>query len=127
MGCCKSKKNDDPLPEPVPPNIKGYYSWSWGGGSYGQDGANIGIDFNGYVNVAIALGTYPAAYPALTSPGRVGPWITLGGGNDHGNFTVEAIKDISDNLQSIIDKKYSGIIFDIEIANGEEEGLVSSF
>lgn len=55
MGCCKSKKDNndnkpDP-PEPVPPNIQGYYSWGWGGGSYGQTGANIGIAFSGWAIV----------------------------------------------------------------------------
>lgn len=93
MGCCKSKKDDnkpDP-PVPVPPNIVGYYSWGWNGGSYGQTGANIGIAFTGYATVA-AVTSYPLVYPELLHPGRTGGWITIGGNGDkHGNFTVEVI------------------------------------
>jgi hypothetical protein len=99
MGCCKSKKDntpdDPPLPDPVPPNIIGYYSWSYGGGSLGQTEANIGIFFSGFVSVASALAEYAATPgPTLVHTGREGPWMTIGGGNDNGIFDVANITDI---------------------------------
>jgi hypothetical protein len=63
----------------------------------------------------------------LVHLGRDGPWITIGGGNEHGNFSADAIDAIYDNLESIVTAGYSGIIFDIEIANGEEDDLKIKF
>ena len=69
--------------------IKGYYSWSWQGGSFGQSDANIGISFSGYADVSTAISQY--LEPKLIAPDRPGPWITIGGGNDAGKFTVQRI------------------------------------
>ena len=53
------------------------------------------------------------------------PYITIGGGNDHGNYTLDALSKIINDLD-LITPNYSGIIFDIEIANGDST-LIESF
>lgn len=133
MGCKSSKPSPNPDPEPIPPapptEIKGYYSWNWGTGSYGPSGSNVGVAFTGHVDVtkAISLYVFGAGYccPDLV-PSYLGkPYITIGGGNEFGNFTVDALTSITNNLDSIT-PSYSGIIFDIEIANGDET-LIAAF
>ena len=76
---------------------------------------------------AVSLYVFGAGYccPDLV-PSYLGkPYITIGGGNEHGNFTVEALADITNNLD-LITPNYSGIIFDVEIANGDDS-LVEAF
>ena len=46
--------------------------------------------FSGFIDVSTALASYTT--PSLVSGDKPGPWITIGGGNDHGKFTVEAIQ-----------------------------------
>ena len=138
MGCSRSKPSPDPYhppepgPPPTPPEVtKGYYSWNWGTGSKGPEGANVGVAFTGHADVPSAVSYYVmgAAWccPNLVNSYLGKPYITIGGGNDFGNFTVDALVDITNNLD-MITPHYSGIIFDIEIANGADSGaLVSAF
>ena len=134
MGCKKSKPNP-PGPPPTPPDeIKGYYSYNWGTGSYGPEGANVGVAFTGHVDVATAISLYVfgAAWccPDLV-PSYLGkPYITIGGGEGDdkaGVFTLDAINRVKDNLDKITDD-YSGVIFDIEVAEGDNSAsLVKAF
>mgnify|MGYP006104787163 CR=1 FL=1 len=134
MGCNKSKPQPDPLPPSPPPappaETIGYYSWNWSTGSYGPSAANVGVAFTGYVDVAKAVSMYVlgagCVCPNLVNSYKGKPYITIGGGNEHGNFTVEALSDITNNLD-LITPSYSGIIFDIEIANGDASELVEAF
>ena len=63
----------------------------------------------------------------MIHPGRSGPWITLGGGNEDGRFNLEANKKIFWDLQKIVDAKYSGVVFDIEETAGDVHELIKSF
>jgi hypothetical protein len=91
-----SNNNADPDSPPSPPEPPlnpeklGYYSWSWNPFG-GQDEANIGVAFSGYVDVPTAISESAGSMSSLIHYGRDGPWITIGGGNEHGNFTAEAI------------------------------------
>ena len=79
------------------------------------------------LDVETAISGYTEDLPELITGHRPGPWITLGGGNAAGIFTVEKIDQVKQDLSKVIDAKYSGIVFDVEYAEGDEKGLISSF
>ena len=35
--------------------VKGFYSWNWGSGSYGPPGANAGVAFTGLIDIPNAI------------------------------------------------------------------------
>lgn len=37
---------------------RAYYSWNWGSGSYGPDGANTGVAFTGLIGMSAAISGY---------------------------------------------------------------------
>jgi hypothetical protein len=49
----------------------------------------------------------------LVHSDRKGPWITVGGGIQHGIFDVLAISDILSSVTSIGVTGYSGIVLDV--------------
>ena len=126
MGCNKSKpKKPEPEPPTPPDEIKGYYSWNWETRSYGPSGANVGVAFTGYVDVAKAVALYVFGTNPDLVPSYLGkPYITIGGGNEYGNFTVDALTNITNSFD-LITPDYSGIIFDVEIANGASDLVVA--
>ena len=86
------------------------------------------MNFNGEVKVDKAIYDYQGrSLPNLIHPGRSGPWITLGGGNEDGRFNLEANKKIFWDLHKIVDAKYSGVVFDIEETAGDVHELIKSF
>lgn len=111
-----------------PPIVKGYFSWNWSGGSYGQSDANIGVAFTGLIDVQQAIQSYVIPYsPELVHGNQKGPWLTLGGGNAAGMFSLDAIEKIQQDLPKVVDANYSGIVFDIEEANGDGDELIEAF
>ena len=102
-----------PTPAPLPASIRGYYSWNWGTGSVGAAGANCGTAFTGLVDVMAAQQAYTpgAAWccPALALP----RFLSLGGGNSAGQFTLSALQAITRDAGKINRSQYEGVMFDV--------------
>ena len=118
-----------PPPSPNPNPVVGYYSWNWGAGSTGppQSQANVGISFTGHVDVQLALDGYTngAAWCCPTLTGT--PYLSLGGGNSAGLFTVATISAIEEHLPLIISAGYEGIVYDVEHVKGNSAEIISAF
>jgi len=111
------------------PEIIGYYSWNWGAGSFGPPGANAGAAFTGLVNVGQAINGYPegAAWCCPTLAGE--KWLTVGGGNAAGTFSVDSINSIGWSAETIWRSTplYAGVLFDVEIVYGNSSSVVEAF
>ena len=109
----------------------GYYSWNWGSGSAGPTDATVGVAFTGLVNVTQAVDQYtPGA--AWCCPKLIGPegkgFISIGGGNAAGGFSVETLAGITKDMDYIVQSgQYSGIVFDVEICSGPSAGIIKGF
>ena len=71
--------------------IVGYYSWNWGSGSKGPEGATIGVAFTGLNNVSQAIAGYPPNATWCCPPLVGSKYISLGGGNAAGIMTETAL------------------------------------
>ena len=109
----------------------GYYAWNWGAGSHGPTDATVGVAFTGLVDVKKAVDQYtPGA--AWCCPGLIGPdgkgFISIGGGNAAGGFSVDTLNAITQDMDYIVQsEQYSGIVFDVEICMGESADLIAAF
>merc|ERR1712160_87728 len=84
----------------------GYYAWNWGAGSHGPPGATVGVAFTGLTNVTQAVDFYTPGCawccPVLKGPEGKG-FISIGGGNTAGVFSVETLADITRDIYYIVD------------------------
>lgn len=102
----------------LPAEIIGYYHFTWGTGSTGPSGANIGVTFSGWMP-----GSSQGDVPPNTQ--NKDNFISYGGGNANGswnssNLSLLTTKNQLDKIKSL---GYSGVCFDVE--NGT--GTVSDF
>ena len=109
----------------------GYYAWNWGAGSFGPSNANIGVAFTGLVDVKDAVDQYTPGV-AWCCPHLIGPndkgFISIGGGNAAGQFTVSSLAAIAKDMHYIVEsEQYSGVIFDVEILIGDSAPLIKGF
>jgi len=107
---------------PLPTTVIGYYSWNWVG-TAGPSNANIGVAFTGYADVDQAIAGYTSSNPALKGV----KYISLGGGNHHGAFTVTNINAIATKLQDIISAGYGGVMYDVEEVTGPHADVITAF
>merc|ERR1719150_2221497 len=104
--------------------IIGYYSWNWGAGSKGPPGANAGCAFTGLTDVTAAINGYTAG-ASWCCPELVGTkFLTLGGGNSAGVFTVDSLSSIGTSANQIMKAGYEGVMFDVEEVTGSSSTKV---
>lgn len=103
------------------PDIIGYYSPSWDRGSRGPPGATMGVAFSGWVDPSKAIADYHG--PALKGE----KYCSVGGGNDHGRFTVDRIQKITAECNLFIKAGYQGICYDVEEVTGSGSALAQAF
>jgi len=107
--------------------IIGYYSWNWGSGSTGPPGANAGCAFTGLTDVTQAISQYTEG-ASWCCPDLVGTkFLTLGGGNSAGVFTVDSLSTISMAAKQILKAGYEGVMFDVEEVEGKSSKVVNGF
>jgi len=53
--------------------------------------------------------------------------LSLGGGNAGGLFTVDALSEITKDMNLIVDSNYTGIVFDVEETIGSSSDLIPAF
>ena len=100
--------------------IVGAYSWNWGKGSSfmlnSNEDVTMSVAFTGLVDVRTAIAAYPLdatwCCPAL----KGSTFLSLGGGNAGGIITVDALRNIENDLNLIHSKGYNGIMIDAEEA-----------
>lgn len=111
----------------VDPSIVGYYSWNWGPGSTGPPFSNAGVAFTGLTDLNTAISGYtPGA--AWCCPQLKGlHYLTLGGGNSAGVFTVPSLQAIAANVSHIVNAGYKGVMFDVEEVTGPSSATVPAF
>ena len=90
-------------PVPVIPynpsgSIKGYFSWNWGKGSYGQICANTGIAFTGIVSIPDDIAQYTSGCYGGCPPLAGTRWLSLGGGSSAGTFTAAVLNSIVSDM-----------------------------
>merc|ERR1719412_652933 len=108
-------------------DIIGYYSWNWGSGSTGPDGANAGCAFTGYTDVKTAISGYTEG-AAWCCPELVEKkFITLGGGNAAGTISASDLDDIAESADVIIKAGYGGVMFDVEEVDGSSSETIPGF
>jgi hypothetical protein len=105
----------------------GYYSWNWGSGSSGPPGSTVGIAFTGLISVKDAIAGYSEGASWCCPSLGDNKYITLGGGNAAGMFSVDALQQITADMQLIIDAGYSGIVYDVEETVGSSLDLITAF
>eukprot|EP00041_Stephanoeca_diplocostata_P027246 m.747638 g.747638 ORF g.747638 m.747638 type:complete len:877 (-) comp23144_c0_seq2:155-2785(-) len=107
-------------------DVLGYYSWNWGSGCVLKN-ASIGIAFTGLNDIESAIDGYPVE-AGWCCPPLVGQrYLSLGGGNAAGMFTVDIVEAIANDMYLVNESNYSGVVFDAEICIGSHEELVPAF
>ena len=108
----------------LPAEIIGYYCFTWGPGSTGPSGANIGVTFSGWMP-----GESQGDVPPKTK--NKDNFISYGGGDDKGNgaWSPTAIKKLTDSsqIQKIKGLGYSGVCFDVEQGSGTVQNFTDAF
>lgn len=107
-------------------DVLGYYSWNWGSGCVLKN-ASIGIAFTGLNDVESAIDGYPVAAGWCCPPLMGQQYLSLGGGNAAGMFTVDVVEAITNDMYLINESNYTGVVFDAEICIGSHEDLVPAF
>lgn len=106
----------------------GYYSWNWGAGSKGSgEAGENGIAFTGLVDLDQALKGYTEGASWCCPELKGQKMVTVGGGNAAGTFTVENVQGITRDIAHVREYNYSGIVFDVEQAQGTSADLSKAF
>ena len=110
-----------------PALIRGFYQWTWGPGSTGPSSANSPVSFSGHFNITLAIRD-EVMCPTYLPPtaGQIN-YLSLGGGNAMGRFTVSNINAITRSVCTLVPPRYQGIMFDVEEAEGPASALVPAF
>jgi len=88
----------------------GYYRQTWATPSNTlPPGMNIGIAFNGWVDPTTAVQQSSPVFSSLPNP-----YISLGGGNDDGSWSVQSIADVNNAIAAGTFSGYAGLCYDIE-------------
>ena len=107
-------------PTPVTSDLIGAYWWTWSQSTTGPSGQNVGIAFSGYVDVSTALQQSSATAAKIP----VAKYLSVGGGNSAGSFTLDALNAITAAIQANQLSGYAGICYDVEEGT---TGLASAF
>ncbi|CAK0799420.1 unnamed protein product [Prorocentrum cordatum] len=84
----------------------------------------MGICFNGYEDVDTAISECTKEVGTL-QPAK---WLSIGGnGAPHGVITPDVLSSAASSGDTIIAAGYAGVIFDVEVAVGTNDALVSGF
>ncbi|CAK0822382.1 unnamed protein product [Prorocentrum cordatum] len=104
--------------------VAGYRAWSWSAAFVGPEDTNMGICFNGYEDVDTAISKCTKEVGTL-QPAK---WLSIGGNGDpYGIITPDVLSRAASSGDTIIAAGYAGVIFDVEVAVGTNDALVSGF
>lgn len=117
-----SPPSSPPLPGSM---IIGYYAQTWTTPvSKGPTGATVSIAFSGWMDVDNMLSESNAIFDRLVGD----RYITFGGGNENGRFTLARIQAIDNAIKAGRFDAYKGLVYDLEIGNsGLTPALLVSF
>ena len=100
----------------------GLWKWTWSGNvAYYPAGTNLAIAFSGYTDVTYAMRD---SAPLLVSSMPSVRYLSLGGGNAAGTFTLASLNAITAAINANTITGYTGIAYDIEEG---DSGLASAF
>eukprot|EP00746_Dinoflagellata_sp_MGD_P070390 gnl/MRDRNA2_/MRDRNA2_28830_c0_seq1.p1 gnl/MRDRNA2_/MRDRNA2_28830_c0~~gnl/MRDRNA2_/MRDRNA2_28830_c0_seq1.p1 ORF type:complete len:313 (+),score=45.81 gnl/MRDRNA2_/MRDRNA2_28830_c0_seq1:110-1048(+) len=100
--------------------VVGYYERTWAP-SAPLPGASVAMAFSGWANCSLALRDSSKILIDLVGD----KYITLGGGNKNGRFSVEILTDLTSLIKQGNFSEYVGIVFDVEEC--ATVGLASAF
>ena len=120
---------------PIPSGqIRGYYSWSWTDVNNpprprGPANANMGVAFSGWNSAERALGDYDPKKYRCCPPLPANKWVSIGGGNANGHFTVPVLEKLitPESMNIIKNSDYVGVMLDVEELVGPASSLIPLF
>jgi hypothetical protein len=100
--------------------VIGYWDKTWAP-SGAPAGANLGVAFNGWADPASALSDSVAVKSSLVGT----KYISVGGGNDNGAFSLARVQDLEAQIKAGAFDGWEGIALDVEECH--ETGLGPAF
>jgi hypothetical protein len=90
---------------------KGYWWWTWSATQLAPANTNIAIAFSGWADPNKALSDSGGVVHKLPVGSK---YISLGGGNSNGYFTLSSVNSITQAIQNGDFHAYDGIAYDVE-------------
>lgn len=100
--------------------VIGYWDKTWAPGAAPQ-GATLGVAFNGWADPQSALDDSAAVRSSLVGT----KYISIGGGNDNGAFSLARVQDLESKIKAGAFSDWQGIALDVEECH--ETGLSDAF